>query len=117
MFVLKRAISCLVVALPIIISVSAFPKSPDTDIKVVSSPGHGTVDSTACDEDCRRNKRRRKWKETQRYMNAMRNGEMTEKEHNKHVMLDRLMVGEYSCIMYILLMGVDLTCTKNQFLF
>ena len=47
-----------------------------------------------CDEDCRRNKRRRKIKETKSYLSSVRDGELTESERKRRLIMDRLLAGE-----------------------
>ena len=77
-----------------VLAVSSSPKGNRRDVNIVSSRGHITR-SNGCDEDCRRNMRRRKLIETKDYMNSVRNGELAEKEQNTHIMLDRLMSRMY----------------------
>ena len=83
----------ILAAILMIADASSSPKANRRDLNIVSSPGH-IGRSNGCDEDCRRNMRRRKLIETKDYMSSVRNGGLTEKEQNKHLMLDRLMSGE-----------------------
>ena len=95
MFILRKlGTTFILVATLMTIGVSSLPKANRRDVNVVSNPGHISR-SNGCDEDCRRNKRRRKLIETKDYMNSVRNGGLTQKDQDKHLMLDRLMSGKY----------------------
>ena len=90
----KLEITFILVATLMTLGVSSSPKAKRKDVNVVSNPGHISR-SNGCDEDCRRNKRRRKLIETKDYMNSVRNGGLAQKDQDKHLMLDRLMSGKY----------------------
>ena len=95
MFILiKIETSSILATTLMVLAVSSSPKANRRDPNIVSSRGHITR-SNGCDEDCRRNMRRRKLIETKDYMTSVRNGELTDKEQNTHIMLDRLMSRKY----------------------
>ena len=90
----KLETTFILVATLMAIGVSSSRKANRRDVNVVSNPGHISI-SNGCDKDCTRNKRRRKLIEIKDYMNSVRNGGLTQKDQEKHLMLDRLMSGKY----------------------
>ena len=95
MFIMRKLeTTFILVATLMAIGLSSSPKAKRRDVNVVSNPGHISR-SNGCDEDCRRNKRRRKLIETKDYMNLVRNGGLTRKDQDRHLMLDRLMSGKH----------------------
>ena len=83
------------VLLTVALHISASLPHKKEDIKVTSGVSYRSSGGYNCDDDCRRSKRRRIIKETKTEMSNIRNGRLTEREQNIHVMPDRLLAGMY----------------------
>ena len=91
---LSKKIAICMVLVTFILSVSAKASPNQKDIKVASGLGYRRSRVHSCDQDCRRNKRRRKIKETKTFFGNVRNGSLTEREKKIQNMFDRLLAGE-----------------------